>query len=87
MIKKTKSLCPECFKPVDAEVYEENGKIMIKKTCPEHGEFTNTYWSDAKLYEKADSFPTTATKIDNPQIKRNSGCPVVYVSNIKPQQF
>lgn len=75
MIKKTKSLCPECFKPVDAEVYEENGKIMIKKTCPEHGEFTNTYWSDAKLYEKADSFPTTTTKVDNPQIKRDSGCP------------
>ena len=46
----TKSLCPICFKPLDAEVYDEDGKILIKKTCDEHGEFVNTYWSDDKLY-------------------------------------
>ena len=35
----TKSLCPICFKPLDAEVFDEDGKILIKKTCDEHGEF------------------------------------------------
>lgn len=75
MIKKTKSLCPECFKAVDAEVYEENGKIMIKKVCDEHGEFINTYWSDADLYKRADEFSTTTTHVENPQIHKSVGCP------------
>ena len=48
----TKSLCPICFKPLDAEVFDEDGKILIKKTCDEHGEFVNTYWSDDKLYNR-----------------------------------
>ena len=49
---KTKSLCPQCLKVVDAEVYEEDGKILMKKNCEAHGEFDDIYWSDADLYEK-----------------------------------
>ena len=37
VIKKTKSLCPQCLKVVDAEVYEDEDKIIIKKECKEHG--------------------------------------------------
>ena len=47
-LKGTKSLCPECGKTLEAEVYDEDGKVFIKKTCDEHGEFINTYWSDTK---------------------------------------
>ncbi|WP_422652224.1 hypothetical protein, partial [Archaeoglobus sp. JdFR-39] len=32
---KTKSLCPECLKILDAEVYEEDGKVKIRKVCDE----------------------------------------------------
>ncbi len=49
---KTKSLCPQCLKVVDAEVYEKDGKILMKKSCEEHGEFDDIYWSDADLYDK-----------------------------------
>ncbi|MBK5190073.1 MAG: radical SAM protein [Methanosarcinales archaeon] len=49
---KTKSLCPQCLKVIDADVYEEDGKILMKKSCEEHGEFNDIYWSDADLYEK-----------------------------------
>jgi len=52
MKKKTKSLCPQCLKVIDAEIYESDGKILIKKKCEEHGEFEDTYWSDAELYHK-----------------------------------
>ena len=52
----TKSLCPICFKPLDAEVFDEDGKILIKKTCDEHGEFVNTYWSDDKLYNRVKQY-------------------------------
>ncbi|MEA2000000.1 MAG: radical SAM protein, partial [Euryarchaeota archaeon] len=49
---KTKSLCPVCFRVIEAEVYEEEGKILIKKQCEKHGEFDDVYWSDAELYRK-----------------------------------
>ena len=48
----TKSLCPVCLKVVDAEVYEENGEVRIRKKCEEHGEYDDVYWSDASLYRK-----------------------------------
>ena len=74
-IKKTKSLCPECFKPVEAEVYDENGKIWIKKDCPEHGHFNNTYWSDSKLYNRISEFDPSIKSINNPQIDGDLECP------------
>jgi uncharacterized radical SAM superfamily Fe-S cluster-containing enzyme len=74
-IKKTKSLCPECLKPLDAEVYEEDGKIRIKKECPEHGCFDNTYWSDAEEYKEVSSYVPTIKGINNPQTSNESGCP------------
>ena len=52
--KKTGSLCPECKARITAEIYEENGKVMIRKTCPEHGDFKDVYWSDVGLYLMAE---------------------------------
>jgi uncharacterized radical SAM superfamily Fe-S cluster-containing enzyme len=52
MKMKTRSLCPQCLEVIDAEVYEEDGKILIKKRCEEHGEFNDVIWSDADLYKK-----------------------------------
>jgi uncharacterized radical SAM superfamily Fe-S cluster-containing enzyme len=52
MKTKTRSLCPQCLEVIDAEVYEEDGKILIKKRCEEHGEFNDVIWSDADLYKK-----------------------------------
>ncbi len=38
-IKTTRSICPECLKALDATIYEDDGKVFIKKECPEHGAF------------------------------------------------
>ncbi len=75
VIKNTKSLCPECLAVLDAEVYEDNDKIMIKKTCKEHGEFSNTYWSSSKVYMKAKDYGKVGRGIDNPQTIADSECP------------
>ncbi|KZX14586.1 tetraether lipid synthase Tes [Methanobrevibacter filiformis] len=75
-IKKTKSLCPVCFESLEAEVYEEDGKIRIKKECPQHGKFDNTYWSNAEIYKKVNDFIPTIKSVDNPQVTtHNEGCP------------
>ena len=74
-IKNTKSLCPECGKTLDAEVYDEDGKILIKKTCNEHGEFINTYWSDDELYDRVERYTPSITHIENPSVENTGSCP------------
>ncbi len=72
---QTKSLCPECKKVIDTTVYEENGQVLLKKTCPEHGTFKDVYWSDAALYKKFAQFQHDGTGVDNPMTERDKGCP------------
>ncbi|MFA6869903.1 MAG: radical SAM protein [Methanomethylophilus sp.] len=67
--KKTQSICPDCGKLLEATVYEKDGKVMIDKTCPEHGKFTDVYWSDAKLYLKAEKFAKDGIGLKNPMDK------------------
>lgn len=55
--RKTRSICPECLQPIDAEVMEEDGpdseknKILIKKTCPDHGYFEDIISTNALYYK------------------------------------
>jgi uncharacterized radical SAM superfamily Fe-S cluster-containing enzyme len=71
---KTKSLCPECLEVIDAEVYEAEGKILIKKKCEKHGEFDDVYWSDASLYHKFAKWQYEG-KAGITLTKTDKGCP------------
>ena len=74
-LKGTKSLCPECGKTLEAEVYDEDGRVFIKKTCDEHGEFVNTYWSDKELYDRVKKYTPSITGVDNPCVEDDAPCP------------
>ncbi len=76
VIKKTKSICPECLKIVDAEVYEDQGRVMIKKECKEHGVFENTYWSSSEIYNDASNYDYKGEGISNPQTTVEGECPL-----------
>ncbi|MBI5680523.1 MAG: radical SAM protein [Methanobacterium sp.] len=76
VIKKTKSLCPECLEVIDAEVYENKDKIMIKKYCKEHGNFDSTYWGSDKLYREASESDFKGEGIENPQTSSKNDCPL-----------
>ena len=54
--KQTESLCPDCSKLISARVFEENGKVMMEKTCAEHGDFKDCVFSDVKLYMKMEEW-------------------------------
>ena len=53
--KITQSLCPDCLRIIEAHVFEENGRVMMEKTCPLHGFFRDVVFSDARLYLKMDT--------------------------------
>lgn len=68
LLKKTKSLCPECKKVLDADIIEKNGQVFIERTCPEHGPFSYLYWDDADMYRRFDAYDYKGSGLDNPQV-------------------
>jgi len=75
LLKKTKSLCPVCLKVIDADVYEDGKKVIIKKECPEHGAFEDIYWSDSRLYKRFSEYQIPGDPVENPNTERSRGCP------------
>ncbi|MFX1264222.1 MAG: tetraether lipid synthase Tes [Promethearchaeota archaeon] len=77
----TQSICPECFltddevKIVDATLYEEDGRVMYKKTCDQHGEFIDVYWGDADMFREASKWWYKSVGLDNPRTESVKGCP------------
>jgi len=75
VLKMTRSICPECFKPLEATIYEEEGKVYMRKECPEHGSSEDLYWSDANEYKRAQRYAVTGEGVKNPQTKTVHGHP------------
>ena len=74
--KITQSLCPECIKVIDARVFEENGRVIMEKTCPQHGYFRDCVYSDAKLYLRMENWEFGDNRgVNNPAIPNASRCP------------
>lgn len=52
----TMSVCPICYRVLPAVIVERDGKIYIRKTCPEHGEIEEVYYGDADFYKRVTRF-------------------------------
>lgn len=51
LINKTKSMCPECLKVIDAEIIERENVLYLRKECREHGKFEARHIFDVlRLY-------------------------------------
>ncbi len=55
IIRTTKSICPVCYRIIDANLYEENGAVYMEKSCAEHGTFKDLCWSDYRMYKQFES--------------------------------
>ncbi len=73
---QTKSLCPECLQIITAEIVKKNNQVLIQKNCAKHGQFSDIYWSDAKLYDKFQKYQKYGRNLKNPITKTNRGCPL-----------
>lgn len=77
----TQSICPDHLLEdnevhvIDATLYEEDGKVMYKKTCETHGEFIDVYWGDAEMFRKASKWWYKSVGLDNPRTETVKGCP------------
>jgi len=71
----TRSICPDCKQVIDAQILFRDNRVIMRKRCPDHGEFEGLVFSDAELYqaiipyEKPGKPPLEfATEVEN-------GCP------------
>src|SRR5262245_56894112 len=53
LLKRTGSRCPVCHRACPAEVWrtsETPARILLRRTCPQHGEHSSCIASDARFY-------------------------------------
>ncbi len=50
--EKTRSICPECLREIDAKVTQEGKEVFLEKNCPEHGNFKFLIEKDAEFYKR-----------------------------------
>jgi uncharacterized radical SAM superfamily Fe-S cluster-containing enzyme len=73
--KTTESLCPECLTVIKATLREKDGKVVMEKSCPEHGSFSDVVWSDVEMYLRVESWAKDGVGVVNPAIKDAKQCP------------
>ena len=74
--KTIQSLCPECLKVIPADLFEEDGKVIMRKACPGHGEWKDIYWGDAELYLRNERWAfDNGCGVSNPIVTGELSCP------------
>jgi len=74
--KEINSICPDCTRIIKATLYPEGGKVWIKKSCAEHGEFKDIFYGDIDLYYRTEGlWFGDGRGIEDPAVKNATVCP------------
>ncbi|HZT33788.1 MAG TPA: radical SAM protein [Bryobacteraceae bacterium] len=74
--RTTESLCPECTQLIAARLFEEDGRVVMEKSCPLHGAFRDIVFSDARLYRKMEEWTFGDSRgLENPAVADARRCP------------
>ena len=55
-VRYTQSICPYCYALLPAIIVERDGKLYIRKICPEHGEIEEVYQGDAEFARRIEKW-------------------------------
>ena len=75
LLKETKSICPECHTVLPARIFEDDGMVMMSKSCPVHGGYEDVYWSDFEQWNRVKTYSTVGDGLENPRTETSRGCP------------
>ena len=74
--RTVETLCPECGCNIAGRYYVKNGRVLIEKTCPEHGYFRDCINSDVRVYLRAAHWTFgEMAGVTNPNVVKASNCP------------
>ena len=72
---RTTSICPRCRRVLDAELIERDGKVVLARTCPEHGRIEAVVYGDATRYLTIQRFDKAGDRPLERQTPVARGCP------------
>lgn len=75
-LELTRSICPLCKRVIDAEINVRENRVLLRKRCPEHGEFEALVYSDAEAYIAQQRFNKPGTLPLALQTDIDEGCPL-----------
>ncbi len=52
LIRKTRSVCPDCIQELDADILFEDGVVVMRKHCPKHGDRSVILSREAMYYSE-----------------------------------
>jgi hypothetical protein len=75
VLGSTKSICPQCGLLLDAELRNRDGKVVLARRCPDHGEFAAVVYGDAARYGEIQRFSRPGETPRELQTVVAGGCP------------
>lgn len=74
VLSHTESVCPECLTRIPARRVADGNRVLLRKTCPEHGRFETVIWRGEPSYLSW-SRPKSPSHPKTPQTAVAGGCP------------
>ena len=75
LLKHTRSICPECHSVIPSMLLERDGKVIMSKSCTDHGCYEDVYWSDYEQWNRAKTYASVGDGLENPRTTKSRGCP------------
>ncbi len=75
LIDRTRSICPECKRQLDAVIVARDNKVFLRKTCDEHGKFEALVYGDSERYLDIQRFSRPGQKPRVTHTEATEGCP------------
>jgi uncharacterized radical SAM superfamily Fe-S cluster-containing enzyme len=71
----TQSICPRCRRVLEAERVVREGRVVLTRTCPDHGSFEAVVYGDAERYVEIQRFDKPGEAPLERQTEVARGCP------------
>jgi uncharacterized radical SAM superfamily Fe-S cluster-containing enzyme len=75
VLGRTQSICPRCGVILDARLLEHGGKVVLSRTCRDHGAFEAVVYGDAERYAAIQRFNKPGESPLERQTASVRGCP------------
>jgi tetraether lipid synthase len=75
LLGTTASICPLCKRLLSAELREDDGRVVLSRTCPDHGPFEAVVYGDAERYLEIQRFDKPGEQPLERQTEYDRGCP------------
>ena len=75
MLARTQSICPRCRSVLDAEIVVRGARVVLDRTCLDHGRFEAVVYGDAARYLEIQRFNKPGDQPLERQTEVERGCP------------